>query len=126
MRGRERERERERQRHRQKEKQAPCREPDLGLDPETPGSCPGPKADAQPLSHPGILVLALEPSDIARWPYRPGVFDSCRPLALPELSPADFQSETLWGLILRMRIQYRYLEGYLRLGLEPFEGGPQC
>ena len=27
-----RERERERQRHRQREKQAPCREPDVGLD----------------------------------------------------------------------------------------------
>ena len=27
------ERERERQRHRQREKQAPCREPDAGLDP---------------------------------------------------------------------------------------------
>ena len=32
--------ERERQRHRQWEKQAPCREPDAGLDPETPGSRP--------------------------------------------------------------------------------------
>ena len=31
------ERERERQRHRQREKQAPCREPDAGLDPGTPG-----------------------------------------------------------------------------------------
>ena len=34
---------RERQRHRQREKQAPCREPDVGLDPESPGSRPGPK-----------------------------------------------------------------------------------
>ena len=41
---RDRERERERQRHRQREKQAPCREPDVGLNPGTPGSCPGPKA----------------------------------------------------------------------------------
>ena len=41
---RERERERERQRHRQREKQAPCWEPDVGLDPGTPGSQPGPKA----------------------------------------------------------------------------------
>ena len=49
-----RERERERQRHRQREKQAPCREPDTGLSPGTPGSCPGPKAGAKPLSHPGI------------------------------------------------------------------------
>ena len=46
--------ERESQRHRQKEKQAPCREPDAGLDPGTPGSCPGPKAGAKRLSHPGI------------------------------------------------------------------------
>ena len=31
-------RERERQRHRQREKQAPCSEPDVGLDPRSPGS----------------------------------------------------------------------------------------
>ena len=44
-----------RQRHRQREKQAPCREPDVGLDPGTPGSHPGPKAGGvKPLSHPGI------------------------------------------------------------------------
>ena len=46
--------ERERQRHRQREKQAPCREPDVGLDPGTPGSRPELKADAQPLSPPGV------------------------------------------------------------------------
>ena len=45
-----------RQRHRQREKQVPCREPDMELDPGTVGSCPEPKADAQPLSHPGIPV----------------------------------------------------------------------
>ena len=33
-----RDRERERQRHRQREKQAPRREPDVGLDPGSPGS----------------------------------------------------------------------------------------
>ena len=37
-------RERERQRHRQREKQAPCREPDVGLDPGSPGSGSGLKA----------------------------------------------------------------------------------
>ena len=37
---------RERQRHRQREEQAPCREPDVGLDPRTPGSHPELKADA--------------------------------------------------------------------------------
>ena len=47
-------REREGQRHRQREKQAPCREPNVGLDSGSPGSCPGPKAGAEPLSHPGI------------------------------------------------------------------------
>ena len=41
----------ERQRHGQREKQALWREPDVGLDPTTPGSRPEPKADAQPLSH---------------------------------------------------------------------------
>ena len=46
-----REREAETQR---REKQAPCREPDVGLDPGSPGSCPGPKAGAKQLSHPGI------------------------------------------------------------------------
>ena len=46
--------ERERQRHRQREKQAPCREPDVGLDPGSSGSHPGLKAGAKPLSHPGI------------------------------------------------------------------------
>ena len=45
----------QRGRHRQREKQAPCREPDVGLDPRTPGSHPGPKAGTQPLSHPGFL-----------------------------------------------------------------------
>ena len=44
----------ERQRHRQREKQASCREPHAGLDPQTPGSRPGPKAGAKLRSHPGI------------------------------------------------------------------------
>ena len=46
--------ERESQRHRQREKQAPCREPDVGLEPTTVGSRPELKADTQPLSHPGV------------------------------------------------------------------------
>ena len=32
-------------------------EPDVGLDPRTLGSFPGPKAGAKPLSHPGIPQL---------------------------------------------------------------------
>ena len=51
---RERHTQRERQRHRKREKQAPCGEPDAGLDPWTPGSCLELKAEAQPLGHPGV------------------------------------------------------------------------
>ena len=50
--------ERERQRHRQREKPGSMhREPDVGFDPGSPGLCPGPKAGAKPLRHPGIPVL---------------------------------------------------------------------
>ena len=61
---RERERERERQRHRtQAEGEAGSMhwEPDVGFDPGSPGSRPGPKAGAKPLRHPGIpLFLFLK------------------------------------------------------------------
>ena len=50
---------RERGRDRQREKQAPRKEPDVGLNPGTLGSRPEPKADAQPLSHPGISPYCL-------------------------------------------------------------------
>ena len=53
----ERQRERKTEREReaeQREKQAPCREPNVGLDPRTPGSRPGPKAGTKLLNHPGI------------------------------------------------------------------------
>ena len=36
--------EKEAERYRQREKQAPCREPDVGVDPGSPGSGPGLKA----------------------------------------------------------------------------------
>ena len=50
----------------QREKHVPCREPDARLDPRTPGSYPGPKAGAKPLSHPGspskmVLCCTLQP-----------------------------------------------------------------
>ena len=38
----------------EREKQVPYGEPNVGLDPRTPGSRPEPEADAQLLSHPGI------------------------------------------------------------------------
>ena len=46
--------ERERQKHRQREKQAPYPEPDVGFDPGSSGSHPGPKAGTKVLHHPGI------------------------------------------------------------------------
>ena len=42
---------------RERERQAPCREPDVGLDPGSPGSHSGLKAGAKPLSHPGVPIF---------------------------------------------------------------------
>ena len=44
------------QREREAETQAPCKEPDVGLDPGSPGSCPGAAGSAKPLSHRGCPV----------------------------------------------------------------------
>ena len=41
------------------EKQAPHRKPDVGLNPGTRGLHPEPKVDAQPLSHPSVLIFPL-------------------------------------------------------------------
>ena len=59
-------RERERQRHRRREKQAPCQEPDVGLNPGTPGSHPGPKAGGKPLSHPGFSPTEILMHDLSK------------------------------------------------------------
>ena len=45
------------ERERQREKQAPCKEPDMGLNPRIMRSHPEPKADAQPLSHPDVTFF---------------------------------------------------------------------
>ena len=42
------------------------REPDLGLDPGSPGSRPGPKAGAKPLRHPGIPLSLRKGLDLLR------------------------------------------------------------
>ena len=49
--------ERHTERERQRQKQAPCKEPNAGLDLRILGSRLEPKADAQPLSHPGVPVF---------------------------------------------------------------------
>ena len=66
----ERQRERERQRNRQRLKQAPCREPDVGLDPKSLGSCPGPKAAPNRWA-----TWATQPSDLV-W-YSLGPWEPC-------------------------------------------------
>ena len=48
------EREREAETQAEGEAGSMHREPDVGFDPGSPGSCPGPKAGAKPLHHPGI------------------------------------------------------------------------
>ena len=61
------------ERHRrQREKQAPWRDSDAGIDPGTPGLCPGPKAGGKPLSHPGIPNI-LESIKIFNNFFLPGV-----------------------------------------------------
>ena len=50
----EREREREREREAEREAGSMHWEPDVGFDPGSPGSRPGPKAGAKLLRHPGI------------------------------------------------------------------------
>ena len=52
-------RERERQRCRQRKKQAPCREPDVGLDPGSPGSRPGLKVVLNRWATQGSLTVVL-------------------------------------------------------------------
>ena len=46
--------EREREREAEREAGSMHWEPDVGFDPGSPGSRPGPKAGAKPLRHPGI------------------------------------------------------------------------
>ena len=46
------------------------REPDVGFDPGSPGSRPGPKAGAKPLRHPGIppnLIYLMNMSNNQSW-----------------------------------------------------------
>ena len=64
-----RDRERERQRCGQREKQAPCGKPNAERDPRTLGSHPELKADAQPLSHPGISICHFSWVDGTQGPH---------------------------------------------------------
>ena len=71
------------------------REPDVGFDPGSPGSRPGPKAGAKPLRHPGIPFTYFKETsppgvDIHRRPRRSAVSVGPRgpaPVARPALMP---------------------------------------
>ena len=57
-------RKRERRRHRQREKAGSMhQEPDVGFNPGSPGSRPGPKAGAKPLRHPSCLLYTSDAAD---------------------------------------------------------------
>ena len=63
-------RNRDREVETQREKQAPCREPDMGLNPGFPGSCPGRKAalncSATQTSWENVLIfISLIPNTVA-------------------------------------------------------------
>ena len=85
------ERHRERLRGGQREKQAPCREPDAGLNPGTPGSSPVPKAGTKPLSHPEILKTNI--LSIICW-----VPAMCCTLLQAQIGE-DTQSDDRWALL---------------------------
>ena len=55
----EREREREAETQAEGEAGSTHREPDVGFDPGSPGSRPGPKARSKPLRHPGIPIAII-------------------------------------------------------------------
>ena len=68
------EREREAETQAEGEAGSMHREPDVGFDPGSPGSRPGPKAGAKPLCHPGIplpsvlsMILGWWENSFHRW-----------------------------------------------------------
>ena len=67
------------ERHREAEGEAGSMQgPDVGLDPGSPGSLPGPKADAKPLSYPGIPKY---------FPFKTGLVLEYQVFKLAELQP---------------------------------------
>ena len=83
---------RERQRHRQKKKQTPCGEPDVRLNPRTPGSRLEPKADTQPLSHPGTPYVWGSTHPCIHLALLHGLQSTCKYMCSPLLSASPLQS----------------------------------
>ena len=73
-------REREREAETQAEGEAGSmhREPDVGFDPGSPGSRPGPKAGTKPLHHPGIPIQHFNETSLKKQKRRDdGHYISC-------------------------------------------------
>ena len=112
---------RQRQRHRQREEQAPCREPNMGLEPGTPGPRPGLKAGAKPLSPQAALEtffsipwnqeVLSEASKPQRSPLWPSV------LMVP--TPASHLVKGLVSLAF-LEVSPKALTGFICLRMLPF------
>ena len=96
------------------------REPGVGLDPRTLGSHPGPKADTQPLSHPGapeMVVFKKEMRNLPGYAQHPRLLllVLCVCSVTPNTPPVSQPGWTLpgWGLKLILRALFR------RMGLIP-------
>ena len=63
------EREREAETQAEGEAGSMHREPDVGFDPGSPGSRPGPKAGAKPLCHPGIPSYSIFNVGLTRFQF---------------------------------------------------------
>ena len=80
-------------------------EPDAGLDPRTLGSCPEPKADAQPLSHPGAPESSILNTSCMQGTVEPPPLLRGRQVSEPEggepprcgMDPPSLQVPSGWG-----------------------------
>ena len=104
----------------QAEREAGSPEPDAGLNPRTQGSHPGPKADTQPLSHPGapeMVVFKKEMRNLPGYAQHPRLLllVLCVCSVTPNTPPVSQPGWTLpgWGLKLILRALFR------RMGLIP-------
>lgn len=72
-----------------------------------------------------ISVLSLGAREIVCGPFKSRVFVSYSSPAIPDLSPTDYQSQVLWGLIFPVQIPRQRVPD---MELEPLtsQGGPWC
>ena len=111
---------RERKRHRQREKQAPHREPDVGFDPRSPGSHPGPKVALNrwaTWAAPFLLLSTISKSSLLSISKTAAPFFICyllhQPVSSPRctpLSPISHASANKIFIIAHMVMRFTCLE----------------